>query len=61
MTHLTAGFVLQAILLIISAFITTPASSVACISFAVGFGGLAWSGFSVNPLDLAPQVNIENV
>ena len=34
----------------------TKTSSMVCLTFAVGIGGFAWAGFSVNHLDIAPQV-----
>jgi len=29
---------------------------VVCISLSLGCGGFAWAGFSINHLDIAPQV-----
>jgi ACS family sodium-dependent inorganic phosphate cotransporter len=29
---------------------------VICISLSLGCGGFAWAGFSINHLDIAPQV-----
>ena len=47
---------MQTVFMIVTAYTMTPKAAVACLSLAVGFGGFAWAGFSVNHLDLAPQV-----
>ncbi len=44
------------VFLMITAYVMTPVASVACLTIAVGVGGFAWAGFSVNHLDIAPQV-----
>ena len=31
--------------------------AITCISLSLGCGGFAWAGFSINHLDIAPQVN----
>ncbi|XP_049792913.1 vesicular glutamate transporter 1-like isoform X3 [Schistocerca nitens] len=49
------AFSCQTLFLVAAAHATTPATVVACLTGAVGFGGFAWAGFSVNHLDLAPQ------
>ena len=51
-----AAFVFQMVFLIITAYVMTPVGAVTCITIAVGVGGFAWAGFSVNHLDIAPQV-----
>ncbi len=53
------GFLCQTVFMLATAYTTTPAAAVACLTMAVGFGGLAWSGFSVNHLDIAPQVTYD--
>ncbi|XP_073992597.1 sialin-like isoform X2 [Rhodnius prolixus] len=50
-----SGFLTRAIFLIAAAHSTTPFAIVTCLTVAVGFGGSAFAGFSVNPLDIAPQ------
>ena len=40
------------------AYTKSMAAALVCLSFAVGIGGFAWAGFSVNHLDIAPQVCI---
>ncbi|XP_066250400.1 sialin-like [Euwallacea similis] len=50
-----AGFLSQTIFMVIAALWSDPIGSVGCLTFAVGLGALAWPGFSVNHLDLAPQ------
>ncbi|XP_070534945.1 vesicular glutamate transporter 1-like [Ptychodera flava] len=49
------AFTLQAAFMIGTAYTRSAAVAVACLTIGVGFGGFAWSGFSVNPLDIAPQ------
>lgn len=49
------AFVAQTAFMLVAAYMTSVGSAIACISLAVGFGGFAWSGFSVNHLDIAPQ------
>lgn len=49
------AFVCQTLFLIAAAHSSTPAAAVAFLTIAVGFGGFAWAGFSVNHLDLAPH------
>lgn len=41
--------------MIATSYCKSKESSVACLTLAVAIGGLAWSGFSVNHLDIAPQ------
>ncbi|XP_039293719.1 sialin [Nilaparvata lugens] len=50
-----SGFMSQAIFLVAAAHLSSPGAVIATLTVAVGFGGLAWSGFSVNQLDIAPQ------
>ncbi|KAH0533702.1 hypothetical protein KQX54_000787 [Cotesia glomerata] len=49
------AFLSQTIFMISAGFATTSTSAITCLSIAVGLGGFAWSGFSVNHLDIAPQ------
>ncbi|XP_054264712.1 sialin-like [Macrosteles quadrilineatus] len=50
-----AGFICQTIFLIAAAHSTSALATILSLTIAVGFGGFAWSGFSVNLLDIAPQ------
>ncbi|CAB3387735.1 Hypothetical predicted protein [Cloeon dipterum] len=49
------AFISQTTFMMLAAYLLTPLASVACLTVAVGLGGFAWSGFSVNHLDIAPQ------
>ncbi|XP_015604932.1 sialin isoform X2 [Cephus cinctus] len=49
------AFVCQTIFMTTAAFMTTATGAIFFITMAVGLGGFAWSGFSVNHLDIAPQ------
>ncbi|XP_077989953.1 vesicular glutamate transporter 1-like [Glandiceps talaboti] len=50
-----SGFILQAVFMVAIAYSRHASVAVAFLTIGVGFGGFAWSGFSVNPQDLAPQ------
>ncbi|KAG8227727.1 hypothetical protein J437_LFUL008009 [Ladona fulva] len=50
-----SAFLCQTIFMLSAAHIGTAMGAVACLTLAVGLGGFAWSGFSVNHLDIAPQ------
>lgn len=50
-----AGFLSQTVFMLIAAFWSHPIGSIFCLTMAVGLGAMAWPGFSVNHLDLAPQ------
>ncbi|XP_071455413.1 vesicular glutamate transporter 1-like [Hetaerina americana] len=49
------AFVFQAIFLVLASKSRSPPMVITLLTFAVGIGGYAWAGFSVNHLDLAPQ------
>lgn len=49
------SFIGQAVLMMIVAFVMTPAAAVTSLSIAVGVGAFAFASFFVNPLDIAPQ------
>ena len=49
------GFLAQALFSIINGETTDKDIAVVSLICAVGLGGLAWSGFAVNHLDLAPR------
>lgn len=49
------AFISQTVFMLLAAFLLTPVGSITCLTIAVGLGGFAWSGFSVNHLDIAPQ------
>ncbi|XP_059617450.1 sialin-like [Phlebotomus argentipes] len=49
------AFLFQTVFMMLAAYLLDPVGTVACITVAVGFGAFAWSGFIVNPLDLAPN------
>ncbi|KAG5676921.1 hypothetical protein PVAND_006718 [Polypedilum vanderplanki] len=45
----------QMVFLLISAFVTNTTTIIVCISFSVGLGSLAMSGYLPNTIDIAPQ------
>ena len=51
-----SAFAFQAIFMIAAGYVSSSAGAVVCLTVAVGIGGFAWAGFSVNHLDIAPQV-----
>ncbi|XP_039749150.1 sialin isoform X1 [Pararge aegeria] len=48
------AFLAQTIFMVAAAYATSIVGCVICLTIAVGLGGFAWSGFSVNHLDIAP-------
>lgn len=44
------------IFMVAAGYAMSRTASMVCLTAAVGLGGFAWSGFSVNHLDIAPQV-----
>ena len=52
---LTAAMVAQAAFTILAGHAPNMPLAEFCIIMAIGLGGIAWSGFSVNHLDIAPQ------
>ncbi|KAL0892421.1 hypothetical protein ABMA27_015534 [Loxostege sticticalis] len=48
------AFISQTIFMVAAAYATTVTGCVVFLTIAVGLGGFAWSGFSVNHLDIAP-------
>ncbi|KAK9870666.1 hypothetical protein WA026_008228 [Henosepilachna vigintioctopunctata] len=49
------AFFSQTVFMIGTAYATSATVSMVCLILAVGLGGFAWAGFSVNYLDIAPQ------
>ncbi|KAL3886715.1 hypothetical protein ACJMK2_026693 [Sinanodonta woodiana] len=49
------AFLCQLIFMIAAGFTRTAVACITSLTLAVGFGGFAWGGFSVNHLDIAPQ------
>ena len=50
-----SAFIGQTVFMLATAFTFSPSVAVAFLTLAVGFGGFAWAGFSVNHLDIAPK------
>ncbi|CAH2075080.1 unnamed protein product, partial [Iphiclides podalirius] len=48
------AFLAQTIFMVAAAYSSTVVGCIVCLTIAVGLGGFAWSGFSVNHLDIAP-------
>ncbi|GAB0100081.1 hypothetical protein DMENIID0001_160640 [Sergentomyia squamirostris] len=51
----SAAFIIQMIFMMLTAFAHDPAPSMIYITIAVGSNSLSWSGYVVNPLDIAPS------
>ncbi|GAB0099993.1 MFS domain-containing protein [Sergentomyia squamirostris] len=51
----SAAFMIQMVFMLLTAFATDPTLSLVYITIAAGAGALPWSGYLVNPLDLAPS------
>ncbi|WAR04254.1 VGLU2-like protein [Mya arenaria] len=49
------AFAFQVVFMIAAGYSTSRTSCMVCLTIAVGIGGFAWGGFSVNHLDIAPQ------
>ncbi|XP_048775942.2 sialin-like [Ostrea edulis] len=49
------AFLCQLVFMVAAGYVMTPVSAIVCLTIAVGLGGFAWGGFSVNHLDIAPQ------
>eukprot|EP00112_Aurelia_sp_Birch-Aquarium-sp1_P023445 Seg699.7 transcript_id=Seg699.7/GoldUCD/mRNA.D3Y31 product="Vesicular glutamate transporter 2" protein_id=Seg699.7/GoldUCD/D3Y31 len=54
-TFNSAGFIFQGVFMLVVGYTTNKNIAVLALTLAVGFGGLAWSGFIVNHLDIAPR------
>ncbi|XP_072381508.1 vesicular glutamate transporter 2-like isoform X2 [Diabrotica undecimpunctata] len=50
-----SGFSAQAIFILLAGYWVSTVSTLFCLVVAVGLGGLAVSGLSINPLDIAPK------
>lgn len=48
------AFLSQTVFMVAAAYAPSVSGCVVCLTVAVGLGGFAWSGFSVNHLDIAP-------
>lgn len=46
--------------MVAAGYLMTQEAGITCITIGVGIGGFAWAGFSVNHLDIAPQVSHQN-
>ena len=53
--ELCLGFLFKAIFIASVGYTTTEEAAVVLLTFGVGMGGLVWSGFSVNIIDIAPR------
>lgn len=49
------AFLSQMVFMVAAGYVMTPVAAIVCLTIAVGLGGFAWGGFSVNHLDIAPQ------
>ncbi|XP_052254003.1 sialin-like isoform X2 [Dreissena polymorpha] len=49
------AFCFQIVFMIAAGYSSSRTSCMVCLTIAVGIGGFAWGGFSVNHLDIAPQ------
>lgn len=49
------GFLLQAIFIAAVGYAKSQQTAVMLLTMGVGMGGLVWSGFSVNIIDIAPR------
>lgn len=49
------AFICQLVFMVAAGYIMKPVAACVCLTLAVGLGGFAWAGFSVNHLDIAPQ------
>lgn len=49
------AFMVQTTFIIGAAFISNAIGAIVFLTIAVGLGGFAWAGFSVNHLDIAPH------
>ncbi len=57
LVYIHIAFIAQAIFTALASHAPTAGIAVGCITLSIGIGGFAWAGFSVNHLDLAPQVS----
>ncbi|XP_055688585.1 vesicular glutamate transporter 1-like [Lutzomyia longipalpis] len=51
----SCAFIIQMIFMLLTAFTNDPVQSVIFITVGVATGAFPWSGYAVNPLDLAPS------
>eukprot|EP00794_Sanderia_malayensis_P011312 gene11312-12496_t len=52
---LLLGFLFEAVFILLVGYASSKDIAILELTLAVGFGGLAWSGFIVNHLDIAPR------
>ncbi|XP_046999605.1 vesicular glutamate transporter 1-like [Schistocerca americana] len=54
-TFCCGSFIVQAVFMMVVAYVMKPVAAVASLTTGVGIGAFAYSSFFVNPLDIAPQ------
>ena len=52
-----ASYLCQTLFMTLTAALMKRGWAITCISLSLGCGGFAWAGFSINHLDIAPQVD----
>ncbi len=50
------SYLCQTIFMSLTALLMFRGAAITCISLSLGCGGFAWAGFSINHLDIAPQL-----
>lgn len=52
--YITFSMIIQAGFIVVAAYVLNPVANIICISLAIGFGALTYSGVGINYIDIAP-------